>query len=164
MTTRPHHAPAFTTTNVSQTDEHQKTQRRVTMKGAFTSTITSLALAMVLTTPALADEPFAQGSGQTADVNSASQLTTSCAMQLWPTSALSVTAATSSAQVQLLSRNQLHLARFGECWRRIGPFATQSTAWERLRQAKSQRFGVSGVFPCHGNYGRGYCFNVFFPC
>ncbi len=52
----------------------------------------------------------------------------------------------------------------GECWQRMGPFVTQSTAWNRLRQAESQGYGVSGVFPCYGNYGRGYCFKVFYPC
>ncbi len=74
MTTRPHHAPAFITTNVSQTDHHQESQRRVTMKGACTSTITSLVLAMVLTTPALADEPFAQGAGEQAGLQSATEI------------------------------------------------------------------------------------------
>jgi len=87
-----------------------------------------------------------------------------CAMQLLPTAALSMIAATSTDQIRLLSRNQLHLVQSRECSQRVGPFATQSTAWERLRQAESQGYGVSGVFPCYGDYGRGYCFNIFFPC
>ena len=89
-----------------------------------------------------------------------------CVVPLSPISAWSVTATTvtSSDQVQSVSQNQAHIYPVGECWKRIGPFVTQSTAWQRWRQAESQGYGVSGVFPCHGQYGRGYCFNIFFPC
>lgn len=88
------------------------------------------------------------------------------AIHLLSTSALSVTAANASDQVQRLSHNQLHLAQQRECSRRVGPFATQDTAWQRWREAKSQGYAVSnGVVPCYDEYGtRGYCFNVFFPC
>lgn len=86
-----------------------------------------------------------------------------CAMLLLPTFALSATVTNSSDQV--LPRNQLHLVQQRECSQRVGPFATQDTAWQRLQQAKTQGHGVSGVFPCYDGYGaRGYCFNVFFPC
>lgn len=52
-----------------------------------------------------------------------------------------------------------------ECSERLGPFATQESAWANLRQAESQGAGVSGVFPCYDGAGyRGYCFNVFYPC
>ncbi len=52
----------------------------------------------------------------------------------------------------------------GQCQQRAGPFVTQSTAWQRLNQARSQGYGVSGVFPCYSGGSRGYCFNVFYPC
>jgi hypothetical protein len=65
---------------------------------------------------------------------------------LLPISALAVTVANPSDQVRLLSRNQLHLA--GECSKQIGPFVTQTTAWQRLRQYESQGYGMSSVFPC----------------
>ncbi len=51
-----------------------------------------------------------------------------------------------------------------QCSQRMGPYVTQSTAWQRLREAQRRGYGVSGVFPCYGTGGRGYCFNVFFPC
>jgi hypothetical protein len=52
-----------------------------------------------------------------------------------------------------------------DCSERVGPLATQETAWSRLREAESQGYGVSGVFPCYDGAGyRGYCFNVFYPC
>jgi hypothetical protein len=52
-----------------------------------------------------------------------------------------------------------------ECSERVGPFATQGTAWDNQRQAQAQGYGVSGVFPCYDGSGyRGYCFNVFYPC
>jgi hypothetical protein len=49
-----------------------------------------------------------------------------------------------------------------ECQQRVGPFVTQSTAWQRFHQAQSQGYSVStGVFPCWSGDTRGYCFNVF---
>ncbi|MEO0942672.1 MAG: hypothetical protein AAFY30_14075 [Cyanobacteria bacterium J06642_12] len=50
------------------------------------------------------------------------------------------------------------------CSQRVGPFVTQSTATQRRSQAQFQGYEVSGVFPCFGQGGRGYCFNVFGPC
>ena len=89
-----------------------------------------------------------------------------CAMHLPLASALSATAANSSDHVRLLSQNQLHLAQQGQCSQRVGPFATQNTAWERWREAQSQGHAVSnGVVPCYDEYGtRGYCFFVYSPC
>ena len=88
-----------------------------------------------------------------------------CALHLMSTSALSETVANASEQARLLSLNQVHVAQQRECSRRVGPFATQDTAWQRRRQAQSQGYSVSGVFPCYDEYGtRGYCFNIFFPC
>lgn len=67
-------------------------------------------------------------------------------------------------QGQLAAPNILRVVQ--GCSRRIGPFATQDTAWQRWRQARSQRFSLSnGIFPCSDQSGtRGYCFNVFLPC
>jgi len=52
-----------------------------------------------------------------------------------------------------------------ECSQRVGPFATQDTAFRRRQDAASLGYNVSGVFPCFDESGtRGYCFNVFFRC
>jgi Tfp pilus assembly protein PilV len=50
-----------------------------------------------------------------------------------------------------------------QCSQRVGPFATQDTAWARWRQAQGTGYAVSGgVFPCFdASATRGYCFNVF---
>ena len=83
------------------------------------------------------------------------------AMHLMPRSALSMTAANWSDQVGLLPQNELRLAQLRQCSRQAGPFVTQTTAWQRWREARSQGYAVSnGVVPCYD----GYCFNVFFPC
>jgi len=51
------------------------------------------------------------------------------------------------------------------CSRRIGPFATQDTAWQRWRQARGQGYSLSnGIFPCYDQGTRGYCFNMFRAC
>lgn len=64
-----------------------------------------------------------------------------------------------------LQTPERHLVQHRECSRRIGPFATQDSAWRQVRQARRQGYSTSGVFPCHGSGGgRGYCFNVFGPC
>jgi hypothetical protein len=84
-----------------------------------------------------------------------------CAMHLLPNSALSMNAANSNDQVRLLSKNELHLAQ--QCSQRVGPFATQTTAWQRWRDAKSQGYAVSnGVVPCYDGGTSGYCFYVYF--
>ena len=52
-----------------------------------------------------------------------------------------------------------------ECSQRIGPFVTQTTAWQRWREAKSQGYSTSnGVVPCYESYTRGYCFFVYYQC
>ena len=50
-----------------------------------------------------------------------------------------------------------------QCDQRIGPFATQDTAWSRWREAQGQGHSVSaGVDACYNASGRkGYCFNIF---
>ncbi len=68
----------------------------------------------------------------------------------------------SSDAVRPVADDPVRLVR--QCQQRVGPFVTQSTAYQRLRQAQSQGYGVSGVFPCYGEEGRGYCFNVFYQC
>jgi hypothetical protein len=47
---------------------------------------------------------------------------------------------------------------------RVGPFATQTTAWDRYGEAQAAGCVVSqGTFPCYDEtFTRGYCFNVFF--
>ncbi len=87
------------------------------------------------------------------------------ALLLPPTPALSLTATPSGGQAPLLTQVQLRLAQ-GQCTRRIGPVATQDTAWARWRAARGQGYPVSsGIFPCFDQSGaRGYCFNIFFPC
>ncbi len=88
-----------------------------------------------------------------------------CAMHLLVTSALSMTEANSSDQVRLLSRNQSHFIQLRECSRRIGPFATQDRAWAEWRRYRSDGYSVSqGVVPCYSEYGRGYCFFVYWDC
>ena len=57
----------------------------------------------------------------------------------------------------------LHLAQ--QCSQRVGPFVTQTTAWQRWRDAQARGYAVSnGVVPCYDQGSRGYCFNVFFSC
>jgi len=85
-------------------------------------------------------------------------------MHLLPTPNVSVMAANWSDRVRLLPDNQLLLAQLRECSRRVGPFATQTTAWQRWREARNRGYAVSnGVVPCNDGTS-GYCFNVFFPC
>jgi hypothetical protein len=61
---------------------------------------------------------------------------------------------------------QDHLRLVQGCSQRVGPFATQTTAWQRWREAQGLGYAVSnGVVPCYDQYGtRGYCFNVFYSC
>jgi len=87
-----------------------------------------------------------------------------CAMSLFIAVA-NAQGSTASDGLLPLNSNEFPLASRGECSRRAGPFVTQTTAWNRLRQAKGKGYAVSGVFPCYDGYGtRGYCFNYFFPC
>jgi hypothetical protein len=70
---------------------------------------------------------------------------------------------TSGGQVGVDPQNHLHLAQ--QCSQRVGPFATQDTAWQRWRDAQSRGYAVSnGVVPCYDQGARGYCFNVFYSC
>ena len=85
------------------------------------------------------------------------------AIYLPEASASTLTVANSGGQVPLPSQGQLHRVR--ECEQRVGPFATQDTAWQRWRQAQSEGYAVSrGVVPCYDGGTRGYCFYVFYPC
>ncbi len=86
-----------------------------------------------------------------------------CALPLLAASAQADTSTWSYAGQVPVPAAPLQFAQ-RQCSQRIGPFVTQSTAWQRLRQAERQGYAVSGVFPCYGAGGRGYCFNVFFPC
>ena len=57
--------------------------------------------------------------------------------------------------------------RVRSCQRRMGPYATQTRAWQVLRQFRSRGFQTSNVWGSGGFYSRnsrGYYFNVFFRC
>ena len=87
------------------------------------------------------------------------------ALLLPTTPALSVSATNLGDQRQAL--NQIQLVQGGQCTRRIGPVATEDTAWARWRAARGQGYpvGFGGVFSCRSQSGRsGYCFDIFFPC
>lgn len=86
-----------------------------------------------------------------------------CGMHLPATPTLPANA--TDLSIGQVHQTELRLAQQGECSQRIGPFATQDTAWRRQQNAKREGYNVSGVFPCYDSYGtRGYCFNVFFSC
>jgi hypothetical protein len=83
---------------------------------------------------------------------------------LLPAAALPRTSAEPGDQVRL-PRAGLQLAQYRECSQRVGPFATQTTAWQRWRQARDQGYSVSnGVVPCYLDGTRGYCFFAFYRC
>ncbi len=79
-----------------------------------------------------------------------------------PEITLAMTAVPSGDAVRPLSEGRVEFVQ--QCQQRVGPFVTQSTAYQRLQQAQGQGYGVSGVFPCYDGGGRGYCFNVFYSC
>ena len=55
-----------------------------------------------------------------------------------------------------------HLRLAQQCSQRVGPFATQTTAWQRWREVQAQGYAVSnGVVPCYDQGARGYCFIVY---
>ena len=85
---------------------------------------------------------------------------------LQSTAALSAAVEISDDQARPAARNSLHIAQDRQCSQRAGPFATQDTAWRRLRSATTEGYGVgNGIFPCLDASGaRGYCFKVFFLC
>ena len=64
---------------------------------------------------------------------------------------------------QVAPQNHLRLAQ-GQChWQ--GPYVTQSTAWQRWRNARDQGYEISnGVDPCWDRGDSGYCFNIFHYC
>jgi hypothetical protein len=78
--------------------------------------------------------------------------------------AVPLTLGNSGGQVDVDPQNHLHLVQ--QCSQRVGPFATQGTAWQRWREAQGRGYAVSnGVVPCHDQSGtRGYCFNLFYSC
>jgi hypothetical protein len=77
--------------------------------------------------------------------------------------AIPPTPGNSGGQVGVDPQNHFHLAQ--QCWQRVGPFATQTTAWQRWREAQARGYAVSnGVVPCYDQGTRGYCFNVFYSC
>jgi hypothetical protein len=87
-----------------------------------------------------------------------------CTMQFKPPPARSAEMAGADHQPAAVS-HPLRLAQLAQCSRRLGPFATQDTAWSRWREAQGGGFAVSnGVYPCYENWARGYCFNVFLAC
>jgi hypothetical protein len=82
-----------------------------------------------------------------------------------PTTVFSQTPAHSSDQAPVLAQSRFQLVQYRECSQRVGPFATQSTAWQRWREARGRGFSVSnGVVPCYDGDSRGYCFVAFFRC
>jgi hypothetical protein len=92
---------------------------------------------------------------------------TVCLCALFPLAApaQSSSAIAPSASVLSLSQEQVRPVQYRQCSRRYGPYFTQTTAWQRWRQARNSGLAVSrGVVPCYGRGGRGYCFNVFSPC
>jgi hypothetical protein len=87
-----------------------------------------------------------------------------CALLL-PAPASSLTAAGAGDRAAQPSQDRLHFAQRRQCSQRAGPFATQTTAWARWREARARGYAVSnGVYPCYQDWVRGYCFNVFYPC
>jgi hypothetical protein len=71
------------------------------------------------------------------------------------------------AKAPSISNPDLILA--GTCWRRFGPYATQSTAWRYVRLARSKGYQTSGVWGEGGSIAysyrsRGYYFKVFYRC
>jgi hypothetical protein len=84
------------------------------------------------------------------------------AMNLMPTSAYSQTLVDTGDLAQSPAQSRFHLAQYRQCSQEFGPFVTQSTAWQRWRNARSSGISVSrGVVPC---YGGGYCFYAYFSC
>ncbi len=78
---------------------------------------------------------------------------------------LSQSAGDSSGQQLTTAQNPFQLVQHRECSQRVGPYATQSTAWQRWREAQSLGYTVSnGVVPCYAGSTRGYCFFAFVRC
>ena len=83
------------------------------------------------------------------------------------TIAQSANAAIIANEAKAPSISHPNLVLAGTCWRRFGPYATQSTAWRYVRLARSRGYRTSGVWGSGGFVGRstrGYYFRVFYPC
>lgn len=57
----------------------------------------------------------------------------------------------------------------GTCWKRFGPYATQTTAWRYVRAFRARGYSTSGVWGSGGGIAyrratRGYFFRVFYRC
>lgn len=85
-------------------------------------------------------------------------------VMLLPPTLSQADAATSGGEIKSLSSSGLRAAQYNECRRQVGPFVTQSTAYQRRAQFQAQGYGVSGVFPGWGSGSRAYYFNVFWAC
>jgi hypothetical protein len=75
-------------------------------------------------------------------------------------------APTSGDHLRPPSENQLRLAQPQGCLRRVGPFTTQDTAWQRWAEVRGQGYAVTrDVILCYDEVGtRGYCFHAFVWC
>lgn len=62
--------------------------------------------------------------------------------------------------------NPIQLAQSGTCKKRMGPYATQTRAWQLANHFKSRGYQTSGVWGSGGIYSgsRGYYFNIFYRC
>ena len=70
-------------------------------------------------------------------------------------SAIAPSASVPSASVLSLPREQVRPVQYRQCSRQYGPYFTQTTAWQRWRQARNSGLAVSrGVVPCYGRGGR----------
>jgi hypothetical protein len=84
---------------------------------------------------------------------------------LTPMPALSQSPVHASDRAQVLAQSRFQPVQYRECSQQVGPYATQSTAWQRWREARSRGFSVSkGVTPCYAGSARGYCFYAYVPC
>jgi len=84
---------------------------------------------------------------------------------LTPMPALSQTPVHTSDREQVLAQSRFQPVQYRECSQQAGPYATQSTAWQRWREARSRGFSVSNsVTPCYAGSARGYCFYAYVPC
>ena len=84
---------------------------------------------------------------------------------LTPLPARAQTPVHTSAQALVLAQSRFQPVQYRQCSQQVGPYATQSTAWQRWREAQSRGYAVSnGVTPCYAGSARGYCFYAYVPC
>lgn len=62
-----------------------------------------------------------------------------------------------------------HVIPVRTCWKRFGPYATQTTAWRYVRAFRARGYQTSGVWGSGGSIAysyrsRGYYFRVFYRC